>query len=164
MLEIILELLNSAFPHKWKPPAASCLLSLAHAQNVNVSVNSHLHTNTDTDTPIWANGEECVEVSTGIYWNSVQNSFLILRTWRTPMSSAYFVSEFGDAFAGGCATGLGWFLYGAACSCGFLSKTTLSSLLSQQRAQVSAETNLDREHKQRTRTSQWRGGWGQSFL
>lgn len=74
------------------------------------------------------------------------------------MSSAYFVSEFGDAFAGGCATGLGWFLYGAACSCGFLSKTSLSSLLSQQRAQVSAETNLDREHKQRTRKSQWRGG------
>lgn len=54
------------------------------------------------------------------------------------MGSARFESEIGDAFAGACASGLGSFLYGAACSCVFLSKTTLSSLLSQQRAQVSA--------------------------
>jgi len=53
------------------------------------------------------------------------------------MGSAHFETEIGDAFAGGCASGLGLFLYGAAFSCMFLSKTTLSSLLSQQRAQVS---------------------------
>jgi len=46
------------------------------------------------------------------------------------MGSAHFETEIGDAFAGGCASGLGLFLYGAAFSCMFLSKTTLSSAVS----------------------------------
>jgi len=50
-----------------KTPIGSCLLSLAHAQNVKESVKCHSHTNTDTDAQIWANGKECGEVSTGIY-------------------------------------------------------------------------------------------------
>lgn len=67
--------LNSIVPHiKRKTPTASCLLSLAHAQNVSVSLKCH----SDTDTQIWANGKECGEVSTGIYWNGMQNSFFLL--------------------------------------------------------------------------------------
>lgn len=152
MVEISLELLKSTFPHKWKTPAASCLLqfgSCSKCQCVSEKSFTHRHTDLGKWRGMWW--------GQGIYWNGVQNSFLILRTWRTLMSSAYFVRVCKDAFAGGCATGLGWVLYGAACSCVFLSKTTLSSLLSQQRAQVSAKTNLDREHKQRMRKSQWRG-------
>lgn len=120
--------LNSIVPHiKRKTPTASCLLSLAHAQNVSVSLKCH--SNTDTDTQIWANGKECGEVSTGIYWNGMQIVFFYFQNMMGT-HGLDFESEFGDAFAGGCASGLGWFLYGATLSHLFLSKTTLSSLLS----------------------------------